>query len=103
VQVKEIDAAGVFVQTALVRSGAVTSSGPWLVDLSRREIAWSTPSARRRHDANPPASPNASAVRWGTTDTLSVVSDHPPLGSDGVRRFRSGDTQFVSLIAEKAA
>lgn len=72
-------------------SGEPTSSTPWTIELSAREIAW----AGERFVDNP----NANALRWGTTASLSVVVNRPPAsGSLSLTRFRSATTVALAAI-----
>lgn len=66
----------------LVHSGEVTSNAPWTTAVDGRAIVWST---------EPFASnPNANAIRWGITDSFSVVCDRPPApGQATLTLFRS--------------
>lgn len=79
--------AGAIVSTSsshapLVHSGEVTSNAPWNTAIDKLAITWST---------EPFASnPNANAIRWGITDSFSVVCDRPPArGQATLTLFRS--------------
>jgi len=75
----------------LAHSGEVTSNDPWTVSVDT-SVRWSGQSVARN--------PNANAVRWGTTYTVTFIADRPPADrAITLTRFLSDTTFTVALAA----